>query len=392
MGREDERRVRICLLSWAYWTGRGEVVRDVREKGAGFLDGKPASVRGLFSGIARSLYSPPSEDHPPSGGIWGSPAVDGAYRMVSRELGIPPAAFWPRSHGTAFILSHDIDRIRMTYQEILAAVKRGRLRGAAVEILRLFERLILGRGADPYANLGEILEKEREWGVNAAFFVLREKRRLGCLLKLQPQHFIGVYDPAEISDELGALYRHGHELGVHLSLDANACGKSLERERRYLGKHLPGKLSGARSHYLRFTEKTAELLLEQGFDYDSSMGFNHCCGFRCGTAFPFVLHEKDDRLLWELPLHAMDTALFRRGFGADGVREAREVLFPLISLVRKGGGMMMANFHQRYFNGEFRSEVMGLLESVILQQKANNAWITTPEKLLRWWFEERPNG
>jgi hypothetical protein len=77
----------------------------------------------------------------------------------------------------------------------------------------------------------------------------------------------------------------------------------------------PGALAGIRQHFLRFDVRTTwAAQVEAGFAHDSTLGYNEAIGFRAGIAAPFVPWDGVGRRahrLWEVPLTAMDGALFR---------------------------------------------------------------------------------
>ncbi len=210
------------------------------------------------------------------------------------------------------------------------------------------------------------------------------------MLRLRPQHFFGVYTPKEITGELEALRKQGDELALHISFDGVSSRKALHEEKRYMENIWPVAIKGARSHYLRFSEQTPEFLIKEGFFYDSSMGFNFNNGFRCGTAFPFVLHTSGNRLLWEIPLHIMDTALMYRERNANDGDGPEQIFLSLLDHIREIHGMLVVNWHQRHFNEKREADYFDLLQSMILRLKKEAAWVTTPGALLRWWFRERP--
>jgi len=114
----------------------------------------------------------------------------------------------------------------------------------------------------------------------------------------------------------GELSASGFEIGLHPSYHAYNHGRYLREEKAAL-RHASGvRAVAARTHYLRFDPReTPRLLAETGFQIDSSVGFAETTGFRRGSCLPFPLYDldADEALdLWEMPLTAMESALFNR--------------------------------------------------------------------------------
>ena len=386
----DKSHIHFALMSWAYWTGRKKIIDEVAGNSACFLKGKPIAVKELFLRLAGGLFSPPSADDCGILNNFSTPFSDAIYQQISEFLDVPSKPFWPDNRPCAFIFSCDIDRIHLTYQDIWAHLFNREFKSSWLSFMEFLKRCTGDKTNDPYRNLNRILEKENEWGIRSVIFILKEKRRLTQLLRFRPQHFFGVYHPAEITEELGALKNKGDELALHVSFDGFFSAKALREEKRYMEAIWPVTIKGARTHYLNFSKNTPELLIKEGFSYDSSMGFNFNNGFRCGTAFPFVLYAGGPRLLWEIPLHIMDTALMYQERNADNADGPEQNCFSLLDHIKTSQGMLVVNWHQRHFNETREPRYFDLLQSMILRLKKEGAWITTPGALLQWWFAERP--
>ena len=382
----------LALFSWAYWTGQKEIIDTVIKEGTDFFIGKPADIKTLFLKLADNLFSPPSADISKLIPRNFKASSDEMYRQISQALDIPPKPFWPDSHPCAFIFSYDIDRIRLTYQDIWAHLRKGEIKNCFSSFIKFIKRCRKDTDEDPYRNLKRILEKEKEWSIRSVIFILKEKRRLDQLLRFRPQHFFGVYNPKEIAEEVEALRAHGDELALHISLDGFFSGKAMREEKEFMENLWPVVFQGARTHYLRFSKKTPDLLMKEGFSYDSSMGFNFNIGFRCGTAFPFILNSRGTQLLWEIPFHIMDTALMHREGSLGNKTGLEQVSLPLLDHIMEIHGMLVVNWHQRHLNKKMEADYFELLESMIFRFKEKDAWFTTPGALLHWWFKERPQS
>jgi len=380
----------LALLSWAYWTGQKEVIKDVRSKRLKFFKNKTAEFNQLILKLVANLHFPVSADVPYNSNFFNTNWNDTIYRSISNMMDIPVKPFWPENYRFAFLLSHDIDRIRVTYQYPLIFFRKKQFLKGLLSIARLLRNIKIKKYPDPYQNLKKILLLENRLGVKSAFYLLKERRRLDQLVRLRPQHFFGVYDPREIKKEIELLRRQGHELALHLSLDAFHSGKSLRYEKNYMENIWPVIFKGSRTHYLMFNENTADLLLKEGFNYDASMGFNFQNGFRCGTAFPFLLRQSDNALLWEIPLNLMDTALLSCFESVKKWDEIENIVSSVMDCAINTHGVLAVNWHQRNVNEHCNPELFNLFQNIIFKAKKHVAWITTPQKLIHWWYNERP--
>ncbi len=100
-------------------------------------------------------------------------------------------------------------------------------------------------------------------------------------------------------------------------------------------------------HYLRWQEPDTPRLVERlGMRIDSTLGFPDETGFRRGTTMPFRVwdHVAGRGLdLWEMPLAAMESALFVRR--ELGVEEAVRRTDRLAETARRHGGALVALWH-----------------------------------------------
>src|SRR5690606_22808202 len=98
---------------------------------------------------------------------------------------------------------------------------------------------------------------------------------------------------------------------------------------------------------LRFDPmRTPAIHASLGFQVDSTLGFADHEGFRRGTCLPFQLYDLEagePLSIWEMPLAAMDSALFnRRGLDvASAVRASKR----LSAICRRHGGVFVGLWH-----------------------------------------------
>ena len=359
--------------SFAYWLGRPEFdTVGLAEQKDDSLLGRPKTtlcqpedenVRGLSDALLRA-------------------STDDLFHALASDLHVTPAPFWPDGAPYAVCLTHDVDRIRQaSYHRVMAGHgKKGKV--GAIKVL--FHRL--SREQDPFFNFDRLRQYETDWNVRSAIYPLFEKRRCGrALLKGEIQHVLGVYDPFDVREQLCRFQADGWEIGLHGSLDAHKSQSALMNEMTKLRQllHDPNVAFGIRNHYLQFNwHITPGIQLACHALYDSTMGFNFTCGFRCGTTFPFVIHDSNGKSLIELPISVMDTAL---KFSVPG-REI-DVADRIADEVRKQGGLLMVNWHQRFCNRDTNPLMYNWVEKIITRARADKAWIALPCDVARRWRE-----
>jgi len=274
-------------------------------------------------------------------------------------------------------LTHDVDRIRATYQNAAAELRKDRFKGALVSA---WTDLTSARRENAYWNFERIVQFERDLDIRSALYVLFEKRRwLRACTRGEPQHVLGVYDPNDIAEELREMRNDGFEIGLHASLDADTGRYALSAELEKLARLLntDDTCCGVRNHYLVYGLDTSpKNQSEAGVLYDSSMGFNYTCGFRCGTVFPFPLLVSG-RILWELPFMIMDTAVRE----CAGGREP-EMLDQVAGVVRDNEGLLTINWHQRLCNPDLLPWMWDWTAWMIDRAKEDGAWIAKPHDIV----------
>ena len=177
------------------------------------------------------------------------------------------------------------------------------------------------------------------------------------------------------------------ELGLHPSYFSHDHTPRLASERNRLAS--AGAAAGAppapfvRTHFLRWVEPgTPRSLAGAGFVVDSTLGFAGRAGFRRGTAVPFRLFDLlSGRALdmWEVPLCAMDTALFVHG-GSDGQAALRTV-DAVLAGARDAGGAGVLLWH----NEPIAPDHLGVLDMALRHARAAGALVDSLGSALRKW-------
>lgn len=236
----------------------------------------------------------------------------------------------------ALCVTHDIDVIYSSpYMKILnglLSARQGDRKRTVREIGSACNR------KSPFYNFKEILSLEEKYGVKSTWF----------FEALEPGEPEFRYRLSDVDSVLGDILDAGGEIGLHGGFDAPFNLDRLLIEKTRLEKVLGEKVTGYRSHYLKFqVPKTWELLEQAGFSYDSTLGYTDCMGFRSGMCHPYKpvnLNTGKEIDIIEFPLHVMDMSLFDRYMRLD-FDGAWERVKDMINLIHDYGGVFVVNWH-----------------------------------------------
>lgn len=119
-------------------------------------------------------------------------------------------------------------------------------------------------------------------------------------LNIKQTFFIPAWCIENYIKTVELILENGHEVGIHGYLHENLLDHSLDGERRILEKsinvfkrYVGYEPKGFRAPLYNFTNNTGELLVEFGFDYDSSL---------MGDDMPYIITPKNGEII-ELPTH-----------------------------------------------------------------------------------------
>jgi hypothetical protein len=142
---------------------------------------------------------------------------------------------------------------------------------------------------------------------------------------------------------------------------------------------------GVRMHWLYYSQQSAAKLEAAGAAYDSTIGYNDTIGYRAGTTQ--VYKPLDANRLLELPLHAMDTAMFYSSYLNLSMDQANMRLGQVGDNVVRFGGTLTINWHdrsiapERLWNGCYRDLIKDL--------GARGAWFATAGQAVSWFRKRR---
>ncbi|MCX8143917.1 MAG: polysaccharide deacetylase family protein [Bacteroidia bacterium] len=173
-----------------------------------------------------------------------------------------------------------------------------------------------------------------------------------------------AYDrAASIDDEdtkriLNHLKDFAH-IGLHPSYYSFNNEELIMKEKSILEKVIQQKIVASRQHYLRMDIRTTpKLLINQGFEYDFTMGFASAAGWRAGTSYPFYYYDFDTESATSLlfvPFVFMDGAYFN--YQQISIDKALNHIQSIEKQVRDTGGYFIPLFHEMTLSSLFFSKM-----------------------------------
>ncbi len=190
--------------------------------------------------------------------------------MLEREK-----TLWFDSKTFVVCLTHDVDKVRKTYQYFTHFFKTGRV----YHLKSLFSQ------KESYWNFEDIMKIEEKYGVKSTFFFLQETKRTN------PFNFESIkatsakykFSEEKIRSIIKLLQKNGWEIALHGSYHSYNDKNLLAAEKRQLEDITGEKIIGVRQHYLNIEiPRTWQIQKEIGFYYDATYGSNENIGFLNG--------------------------------------------------------------------------------------------------------------
>lgn len=269
---------------------------------------------------------------------------------------------YPGGEEFAVCLTHDIDL----------------LKPHSVRNLRIPRLARMGLGAVSTKfraawGFRQIIELERDFGAKSTFFFMAVDRT--------DEDF--NYGIIELEDDVRGILDDGWDVGLHGGRGACSSIDQLRNEKSRLEKVTGRKVTGYRNHYMRLNVPlTWRILVEAGFEYDSTLGYADVVGFRNGMCHPFRpfdLESKKHLDLLEFPLVVMDTTLYSY-LQLDTAR-AWEATKDMIDRVAATRGVFTLLWHNTYMSGDR----LALYRKIMEYCHSRGAWMTSAEEICRWW-------
>ncbi len=283
---------------------------------------------------------------------------------------------WPRGKPFAAFFSHDVDRIRkwtpkrIGYETIRSGRDPLKLKELALSVLS---------DKDPYWTFDRLLQMEERAGVKSSFY-FGVKRRV----KSDPSYYINRRDVQEL---IKKLKKRGCEIGLHGGMTSYRDVSQLKSDKKMLEGISKGEISGVRQHYLRLDyDTTLKSQKIAGFQYDATLGYADCEGFRAGTSFPLhpFDHTQEQQMdFLEIPLSLMDSTL--TGYKGYTAQDAFEATQSLLQKAEKNGGLFTFLVHQNSLDKSEFPYIEPLYEHTLMLIQESDAYCATGKGIADWW-------
>jgi hypothetical protein len=192
------------------------------------------------------------------------------------------------------------------------------------------------------------------------------------------------YAARDLANTIDKLTAAGCEIGLHgvdAWRDSSKGRKELDEIRHLTGT--PGV--GVRMHWLYYDQDSPAALEKAGAEYDSTIGYSETVGYRAGTIQAYKPLQAG-RLL-ELPLQAMDTALFYPAHLHLSMRKGRTLVDRMIEDAIQFGGCLTINWHDRSI---FPERLWGeCYRDLIDDLRIHEPWFATARQAVSWFRKRR---
>jgi Family of unknown function (DUF7033) len=271
------------------------------------------------------------------------------------------------------LVSHDVDRaseyafcpLPQLLRNIAGDIVKRRKFGAAARRSQAWLSSARLHPADPFNTFDWLMALSERRGLRSAFYFIS-----GRTDPLRDARYELEY-PA-IRELIRAIYRRGHEIGLHPSYGTYQRASALKSEAQRLFKvcaeeGVTQDAWGGRMHYLRWkTPVTLYGWEGAGMSYDSTLGYADVAGFRCGTCLEYPAFDPVAARALSLrirPLVAMDCTVMAKAYmGLGTTTAARDVFVTLKNRCRSVGGSFTLLWHNSQLVGRQERE---LYESVL---------------------------
>ncbi len=263
-------------------------------------------------------------------------------------------------------LTHDVDRIKKTYQYFTHFAK-------TMDFYHI--KSFLSR-EKPYWNFEKMMKVERKYRVRSTLFFLNESIKFNPFKPKNWKLSLGRYKINEdrVEKIIKKLDVGGWEIGLHGSYNSYKSLELLKKEKKQLEKILGHKVIGIRQHYLNLNENTWKMQSEAGFKYDSSFGFTRGLGWKNKKYKPF--RPLKNRKFIVIPLTIMDVCLFNK-------KNVKNEYMSIIKTAERHGAVLTINWHQSKFNEKECPERIKVYKDIIKECKKRGALFMTLNDLYK---------
>ena len=288
------------------------------------------------------------------------PVVDDIVEAFLLSLGLEPETF-----SSELTITHDIDvlqkfpNIGKSLRAFAGDIKRNKSLKSLSNIYQLYNDVKAGKVKDPYDTFDRLFVESNHR--NIVYFMAGGTSPNDEKYEVENSAFKSISDLA---------VSRGYQIGLHPSYNSYDDYVMITEERNKLQKATRQRVRTSRQHFLRFAfDETITALSDSGIYEDSSLGYQHRIGFRCGTAFTFLLYDlRRDRnsKVSESPLIIMDGALLDQCEGDAIIAEKK--LNDFIVKYSKNSHLTI-NFHNTIFDPtRYDTETMWNMYDTIIEK------------------------
>ena len=273
---------------------------------------------------------------------------------------------WPDDASFGVCLTHDVDRVKKTYQYLTHSIKKCSLKPMS----GLFRK-----GSEPYWQFENIMQIEKEHGVRSTFFFLKESFRLNPFKPSTWPMSLGRYnlESEKLKRIIQKLDRNGWEIGLHGSIRSYCDEGMLSHEKKALESIVGHDINGIRQHWLNLEiPNTWERQRNIGLIYDTSFSYKNDIGFKEGIHHLFSPAKLNDFVVF--PLSIMDTFLFGKH---SNYKDAWSEVHKIIDFVEKNHGVLCILWHQMVFYEKDFPVHVAVYKRLIEECQSRGAWFGT---------------
>ncbi len=288
------------------------------------------------------------------------PVVDHLVEAFLLSIGVEPELFQSK-----LTITHDIDVLRKfpdTYKFVRAMggdLLRNRSLSSLSNMYKLYTQVRAGDTNDPYDTFDRLFDQGNHRKI--VYIMAGGTSPNDEKYDIDNDMFRSISDLA---------IERGYQIGLHPSYNSYDNYIMITQEREKLQNATGQKIRTSRQHFLRFSfDETITALSDSGIYEDSSLGYQRKIGFRCGTAFTYLLYDlRRDRVsrVSETPMIIMDGALLEECSG-DPVK-AHKMLSNFADRHRENSHLTI-NFHNVIFDPtRYDSELMWKMYHMIIKK------------------------
>lgn len=334
--------------------------------------------------------------NPPAGDA--KPPIHTHIEILKRAIadaGLHPATRprWPKGARFAACLTHDVDdpeRPRSMGRLMRSFLTPGnpsrradywRMR-TEIKTRGFYDACLAPATRRREWDFHDVCEFERQCGFRSAFYFAVVNRTRG--------HACDVTYDAALSRYrrlFETLKSGGWEVGLHAAYATKDAAEGIAPQVQRLNALTGDTVRGVRHHYLQVDHECPDRSLmdhaDAGLQYDTSIGFNDCPGFRAGVALPYQPYDAKRgaaRDFVELPLTIADMHLPK-----DDVARAVGMVIDHLHRVRGLGGLAVLDWHVGHWHTApaWRAAYVAACEFLAADKQA---FVATPRDIATWWL------